>query len=330
MVQNRHIVFISDDNYIMPTAVAIKSLFMNIVDQQQKYIIHLFTEDISEESEQLLQSSVESNGGLIIHRFDRNFFRDRNLQINQNTHVSPIALLKFEIANILDDVDMALYLDSDIIANGDISSIFDIDISDYYVAACYELWHYIDAVYKNKEAKIGDFYFNSGVMLLNLKLIRNESLDKKLWRKKLEMYNSNHRGSAMDQDTLNYVFQNRVYKLPIKYNCNSHFTKNIDINIINRVYSCNYRNLDDMKTDLIFIHYVGKNEKPWLFSNGACCEIWDKYYCMFGWNLKNLKRKVLKKDLNYFWYILIKRINSDGIIGAFKYFIFRLKSIEII
>ena len=52
MIQNRHIVFISDDNYIMPTAVAIKSLFMNIADQQHKYIIHLFTEDISEKSEQ--------------------------------------------------------------------------------------------------------------------------------------------------------------------------------------------------------------------------------------------------------------------------------------
>ena len=50
---NRHIAFISDDNYVFPTTIAIYSLISNICqDKQHNYIIHVFSFGLSKENKE--------------------------------------------------------------------------------------------------------------------------------------------------------------------------------------------------------------------------------------------------------------------------------------
>lgn len=321
----KHIVFICDDNYITPTAVAIRSLCDHIKRiEENTYVIHILTWGLNEKSIESLHKSANGMADVVIVQINKEKYSHYLDRINQNSHVTPIALLKFEIANYV-DADTALYLDSDIVFNNDISEIFSIDITGNILASSFELLHYIDKLYLENERSVSEFYFNSGVMLLNLKVIREERLDSKLWEEKIRVFNLHKKGNAMDQDTLNKVFENRVVPLPIKYNCNCHFTKNIDIAIINLVYGTNYLNLREMNSDLIIIHYVGKKEKPWLYSNGAFCELWDKYYIMLGQDLNNLKREKVNKNIMYYFKIFREHMKKGNIVTTIRYLSFKIK-----
>src|SRR3954463_494532 len=76
---------------------------------------------------------------------------------------------------LLSDLDKVLYLDSDVIALGSVEPLFEVDISDSYLAAVtnpmHELW-------TDWPERIGlpdePSYFNSGVMLMNLDLLRKD------------------------------------------------------------------------------------------------------------------------------------------------------------
>ena len=59
-------------------------------------------------------------------------FSDTALVLDHTTLPTMYRLL---LPNLLPDCDQCVYLDGDIIVTGDISSVFDIDISTYYIGA---------------------------------------------------------------------------------------------------------------------------------------------------------------------------------------------------
>ena len=82
---------------------------------------------------------------------------------NKESFYTPYALLRL-LADKIDIIpDKVLYLDVDIVANGNIKDLYDIDISDYEVAGVRDYY--------------GKFFFyprylNSGVLLMNMRKIR--------------------------------------------------------------------------------------------------------------------------------------------------------------
>ena len=96
--------------------------------------------------------------------------------------VSTAALFKFDLPNLLpDSIEKVLYLDGDIIVQGDLSELYSTDISDVYAGVVKD---YRGLTLKgdfNERLKINHTaYFNSGVLLLNLSLLRNDNLPEKL------------------------------------------------------------------------------------------------------------------------------------------------------
>lgn len=317
MKKNRHIAFITDDNYVFPTSIAIFSLISNLkIDSSFYYIIHVFSFGLSQKNELQLANLSKENCKVVIHCVDEKKYEHVFSEINQKTHVTPTALLKFELANLLPDVDEVLYLDGDIIVKGNIASIFNYDISNYALAASFEFWTYLSKLFNfDGDNSLPDFSFNSGVMLLNLNYFRKNNICSILWKTKLDSCNQTEKKeNMMDQTTFNVVLAKSCLHLPIKYNCNNQFTEGIDISLINRAFNVTYSSSQDLKQDAIVIHYVGKREKPWLYKEIRCQEIWDYFCFQYGIDPNNLDRKKFNNGLHHY----LKRLKRSLEVRGFK------------
>ncbi|MGL4948759.1 MAG: glycosyltransferase [Anaeroplasmataceae bacterium] len=89
---------------------------------------------------------------------------------NEQTYVTPYALLRLFADLVPELPDKVLYLDIDTMFNKDISLLYDIDVSDYEYGAARD---YYARVF------IKPNYINSGVLLMNLKKIKETGLLKK-------------------------------------------------------------------------------------------------------------------------------------------------------
>ncbi|QRM44358.1 glycosyltransferase family 8 protein [Rhizobium sp. BG4] len=99
-----------------------------------------------------------------------------------------------------------VYLDADVIVKGDISHLFETDLQDNLVAACCT----VGGAKLNRRLGRNDdeLYFNSGVLVLDVKKWRNEGLT----RKAIELLQINNY-TFMDQDVLNVLSTGRVLSL---------------------------------------------------------------------------------------------------------------------
>lgn len=321
--ENRHIVFITDDNYCLPTKVVITSLASNIAsDNCNNYFVHICTFGISEENARLLKSCETDSVSVDIKVINEDEYSEKFAMVHQKSHVTPAALIKFDLGNLFPDIDKVLYLDSDIIINKSLEELFRYDVSEKYAAASFEFWEYMLEVFKYKSKTVPKlpFYFNSGVILFNLKKIREDNISEKLWKTKYARFNNpNAQKQCMDQDSLNAVLSENCVHLPIKFNCNCAFTEGYDIQNINFVYGTKYKSGEEMKNDAVIIHYVGKTDKPWKYSDAKCRELWDFYYQKASFDLNQLQRITLKKDLKYFLTRLKISFRERGFFSTVKY-----------
>ena len=82
---------------------------------------------------------------------------------NENAYCTPYTLLRL-LADLVPNMpDKLLYLDIDMMANGDISDLYNTDITEYEYAAVKE---------KYGSVFIWPDYINAGVLLLNMKKIK--------------------------------------------------------------------------------------------------------------------------------------------------------------
>jgi lipopolysaccharide biosynthesis glycosyltransferase len=129
---------------------------------------------------------------------------------NESAYCTPYTLLRLLADEVLDIQDKLLYLDIDIMVNDDISKLYNIDIEDYEYAAVkekYGCWI------------IRPDYINAGMLLFNMKKIRETKLLKKA-RKLIK----NQKMLFADQDALFWSTTNKKI-LPRKYNEQSKFNR---------------------------------------------------------------------------------------------------------
>ena len=114
--------------------------------------------------------------------------------------------------------DKGIYLDSDIVVTGDLSELYNTDIGDNYIGACQDK-SVVDveplALYMEKAVGVSRYkYINSGILLMNLKELRERKLDQHF----LELLNTYHFDSiAPDQDYLNALCRDKIYYLDEKW-----------------------------------------------------------------------------------------------------------------
>ena len=165
---------------------------------------------------------------------------------NYNTHYSKMSYVRCYFTKILKD-DKILYLDVDTLVVDNIQELWELNLKDNTIAGVHEPGEWNK--YLNTYG-LDDTYINSGVLLMDLKKIREEKLDDSM------IYLLNHTKFAFpDQDIINLVCRNRIHQLSNIYNSSE--TTGI---------------VDNAK----ILHYIRGN-KGWIKSS-LRSEIWFKYH----------------------------------------------------
>ena len=248
---NLDIVLITDENYIPYTQVAIKSAILAKCPQNI-YNFHIMTLDVTQSSQKELQSLAEENVNInILEQQEVDLFYIRG------THVSKTSLLKYYIANVLPNVDKALYIDSDTLILQDLTNLYNTDIENKYLAAVKDpSWFFENYHVKELGLEYRGFYFNSGVMLMNLKKIRDDN-----FIQALEEYTNNNYRTYMDQDALNVLVKNDVVLLDVEYNTMNFFFDHNPIDVLAKFYNRQWQNYEDVFKNATIIHFAS-SKKP--------------------------------------------------------------------
>jgi lipopolysaccharide biosynthesis glycosyltransferase len=137
-------------------------------------------------------------------------------------HFSPAIFYRVCIPEILHDREKVIYLDSDIIVEGDLGELWDQPLENHWLGAVYLDNNFIkDTQLKKFKAKLGleynKRYFYSGLMLMNLVAMRNE----RVLYKVLDFLhkNPNKKLTCPEQDILNLIVdRSNIFELAPKYN----------------------------------------------------------------------------------------------------------------
>ncbi len=129
--------------------------------------------------------------------------------LSENRGVTLISYGKLIIAKVLPkNIHTVLFLDCDILIRNDLSKILNKKF-DTPIAAVIQKPIKIHSL-----GKVFDYYFNAGVLLLNLKQWRDEDVDSRVFR----VFREFGPFEYMDQDVLNIIFENNFTALPQEFN----------------------------------------------------------------------------------------------------------------
>lgn len=267
-----HLAFITDEIYSMPTAVAITSLKENC-NPENNYTIHIIANEITEFSREKFKECECSNIKIEIldKHLDEKFY---NIYKKDNDlHVSASALLKMQLSDFLEGIDKVLYIDGDVLIQQDLKELYDIELGNSYAAVVKDL---ISVRNINHLRKIGiknKYYFNSGVMLLNLKKFREDDIGNKLIDYRL--HGKNH---FIDQDAFNVVFNENVIYISLKYNYLNKFHDWMDGDSLSAFYNEKISKSKKKALKNAVIVHLGTHEKPWRYNMGILTKLYLKYY----------------------------------------------------
>ena len=246
-----NVVLITDANYMDFTRVAINSA-KNTKCEGSRYNFYVMTLDVSESDKMALKNLEAKNVKVnILEQKEVDLFYIRD------THVSKTSLLKYYIARELNDLDKVLFVDSDIMVLHDLTKLYNTDIEGKYLAAVKDpSWFFENTHVKELNLEERGFYFNSGVMLMNLAKIRNDNLIEKL-----EDYTNNNFRTYMDQDAYNVVVGNDVKLLDVENNTMNFFFEHNDINVLADFYNREWKDYQDVFGNAVIVHFAS-SKKP--------------------------------------------------------------------
>lgn len=152
------------------------------------------------------------------------------------------------------DIDRILYLDPDIVINGSLELLYRLPLDRYYYAATSHNSKWFDKFNAARlDIKNEGYYINSGVLMINLKALREEQDYDRVFRfiedkKKLLV--------LPDQDVISGLYGDKVYPInPLLYNMTETLYKKNTI-------SEKRISLEWVRENSRIIHYCGRN-KPW-------------------------------------------------------------------
>jgi lipopolysaccharide biosynthesis glycosyltransferase len=300
-----------DKKYFQHLGVLIVSLFENKTCTNN-VIYHILHDELHDADKKMF-NDIEKKYNAIVIFHDITHLYDKYEHIVRYGHVSRAGLYRLSIPEILSqDIIKVLYLDCDIIINGDIFDLWSTNIDNYVVAAVE------DAIPFNRSQALmmpgKSLYFNSGVLLINLRKWIHLNITDKILK---FMIDFPERRTYNDQDGLNAVLYNDWLRLLPKYNQQSalHYLPYKRLVYSEKEYT------EALKYPVI-VHYTGviKNTKPWHYIDiHPLKKLYYKYLKLTPWhtyvvNPKNLKDIFTKIYLYLFRYKMKRGIVFGNII----------------
>ena len=203
----------SDNNYAPFVATTIASICDNTRSCCDFYILD---GGISSENKDkiITLKSLFKNLSIEFIKIDiNNIFKD----VIAKSYITLSAFNRLLIPQLVPKIIKAIYLDVDIIAFGDIKTLYQEDLQDYIIGAVPDQGAPELLAYTKKQIDINEksIYFNSGVLLIDChKWRENVHIDELLSIEKKYRERRLHN----DQDVLNKFFENNYKILDYRYN----------------------------------------------------------------------------------------------------------------
>jgi lipopolysaccharide biosynthesis glycosyltransferase len=245
------VLFCCDENYFQHLAVAITSLLSN--NQHHRINITVVSNHCGMEVKLKLLQSVKQYFGCTLDFLE--FSMESYSDFYTSGHINIFSYMRIFCSDILPkEMDKVLYLDSDLVVVGDLEELWQTDLGSNALAAVPEPWCQVRCASLGIPSEA--LYFNAGVLLINLKLWRDQNVRERLVECILE------RGSDLifhDQDALNIVLSRSVLYLPVKWNCFAYLHR-----LFWSRYWRQFQSLRRAAPHAAIIHY-NSPEKPWIF-----------------------------------------------------------------
>ena len=254
-----NIVFITDTNFVIQTHLAIMSL-VKYKNKDSFYNIYVIAKDITEEQyDNFKLLEIEDVKITIING------NEYISKVNKLDGQMPMIYWRLKLPEYFCNFNKILHLDCDIVVSKDITELYDTNIDNYYIAAVRDI---APTIYHASKNKIYSNYFNAGIMLLNLKNIRESNyfnivLD--------ETTKNGDKYFFKEQDILNNTIGNKLKIISSKFNfiaSNRRYTNTQLKNFYGEIIS---------DKDIAIIHYAGKC-RPWIYKWTYFANIWNDLY----------------------------------------------------
>ena len=271
------VVFASDNNYAVQLGVAITSLVENARPTTHYDIRCLVSDDFSEENKEIVNSVIkgQSRHKITFVHVDDSLFDA--IQI-KTEHLTKGAFYRLLSADILPDLNKIIYLDDDVVVLGDLEILFRYAIDTQYIGGVRAPgFYYPEKWRKDKENELGikiDQYVNSGVLLMNLKKIREDNMQEKF----IELAQNSYRSE--DQDTLNVACYGRIRHIPFRFNCQTKYTSPDSPEKYKYESVIPKDERIDAEKNPVIIHFANRI-KPWQDNTCYLAEKWWEYYSLF-------------------------------------------------
>lgn len=235
-----NILLSANDKFIAYAKDLLLSISKNNTEMLKIYFLYI---EISQVKIQELKSFVEKilNSKIYFFKIDKSILSGLpTTNTDGSVYFGPEAYLRLFAQYILPkSIDRVLYLDIDILCNNSLKELYNIDFKNKYYVACEDTGVSFEDK-KRLGLKEEDKYINSGVLLINLKLLRIKQDIKEL---KNFIHQKKEILAYPDQDILNMLYKKKFLIVSNKYN----YTP--------------FRNQKQIKK-IVLYHYVGKI-KPW-------------------------------------------------------------------
>lgn len=209
------IFFTIDDKYAPYVSVAISSIIENASKEYNYKIIIIYQELTNENIEKISKLQNDNFKIEFVYMKDTlDAITDRVENRLRCDYFTLTIYFRLFIPEMFKEYDKGIYIDSDIVVPGDISELYKFELGDNLIGACPdhsvvdipEIINYMEnAIGVNRHE-----YINSGVLLMNLKKMREEKFDQRF----LELLNKYHFDSiAPDQDYLNAMCNGNILYL---------------------------------------------------------------------------------------------------------------------
>lgn len=238
--------FSVSDNYSQHLAVVLTSILEN--NPESDFVFHVLHRNITDENQKRIHEleQVYFNCEIRFHAVDNSLFEDLTIP-KELEHITKETYFRYILADILSEEKRTIYSDVDVLCVGDLRPLWNIDLKGRVIGAVSEG---LDGEYKKKLLGLtGDApYFNAGMLVMDLDVMRAESSSVRLMKNTIEYAG---RIAWADQDIINITFRNRILELENIWNC---FT----------------RVAGEVKQRVVIHHFANASQKPW-------CNIWKNY-----------------------------------------------------
>ena len=248
-----NVAYSCDEMYIPHTGISILSLLENN-KHFEEITFYFIAKDVTQNSIDKLAELVTSYN----REFKTVSFYDLCADLKINTlgrHIETVYVKLF--FQRLEGIDKILYIDSDTIINGSLSSFWEIEMGENLIAGV----ETYTGVKGDLGLNIEDRLINDGVALINLKEFRKQNIEKK-FIECIASYNGNP--PVLSEGVINKVCKGKLKIIHPKYNLMSGLismksTKNFNLD---SYYSKQI--IDEAISNPVIIHYLAAfYNRPW-------------------------------------------------------------------